>query len=101
MTGPLAAVAADQFNAVADPQQANRFTAADVVSAWQGFVGTTGRLPGGSGSQPFTNGQDRPLKGSAIDVGTAGFANEATGANSQDQTLTKQNGLWRIGQQTA
>jgi hypothetical protein len=93
--------AAEQFLAVTDPPEntdqwaANRFVRSDankpwdVARAWQGFV--QARLQ----NNPQFSGAEKPLFGSAVAVGTAGAA---VNTNSQDQSLTKQNGLWRTTQ---
>ena len=89
-----AGAAADQFSAVADPSQANRFDQPQVDAAWQSFVGNTGRHP--SPGQISAN--DRPVRGLAIDVSAAGLNGGVyggtTGANSQDRTLARIGGLW-------
>jgi hypothetical protein len=98
---------ADQFNAVADPpavtdpQPANRFTAVDVFNAWQGIVNGQGgqyQNPRVAGGLPFLDGNDKYLKGSAVDVALPSGQPGTVSDGGQDRTLARRGGLWRPAQ---
>lgn len=80
-----------QFNAVTDPNAANRFDQLRVDQGWFSFA---------MGRQSAFNGTDRPYKGLATEVISAGGMNPgpiSNGNNSQDRTLARMGGLWRSG----
>jgi hypothetical protein len=82
---------AGQFNAVADPSDANRFTQPAVDAAWSTFVGSAG-ITGIHQTPGMFSKQDRPLSGTAIGISKIGLP---AGQNSQDQTFTRMGALWQ------
>lgn len=68
----------------------NRFADINVQAAWQALMGG-GPAQGRDGTPGWVSETDRPFKGLAVDVATAG---QPAGANSMDRTFVRNGGLY-------